>query len=66
VHAHILKKFIKQNSDKAANKACKRMIHCLEDRQVKTRNRFAERFAAFASEDNQSEFKELFVDSKQG
>jgi len=66
VHVHILKKFIKQNSDTAAKKACKQMIRCLEQRQVKTRNSFAERFAAFASEDNQSEFKELFVDSRQG
>lgn len=66
VHAHILKKFIKQNSDTAAKKACKQMIRSLEQRQAETRNRFAERFAAFASEDVQSEFKELFVDTKQG
>lgn len=63
VHTHILKKFIKHSSDKGANKACKRMIHILQKRQHKTRNHFAERFAAFSSPGNQGEFKDLFVDS---
>jgi len=62
VHMHILKKYIKHRSDTDENKACKQMIHFLEHRQVKTRNRFAERYAAFSSPDNQGEFKDLFVD----
>lgn len=66
VHAGILKKFIKQSTDADANKACRQMISFLEQRQMKTRNRFAESYAAFSSLDNQSEFKELFVDSRKG
>jgi len=64
VHINILKKFIKQSSDINTNKACKMMINFLEQRQVKTRNRFAERYMAFSSPDNQGEFKELFVDTR--
>jgi len=64
VHTGILKKFIKQSTDADANKACEQMIKFLEQRQMKTRNRFAESYAAFSSLDNQSEFKELFVDSR--
>jgi hypothetical protein len=40
------------------------MTTTLEQRKVKTRNRFAERFTAFASEENQGEFRELFVESR--
>jgi CHAD domain-containing protein len=66
VHRSILKKFIKQSSDTDTNKVCKQLIHLLEQRQVKTRQRFAERYAAFSSPDNQGEFKDLFVDSRKG
>jgi CHAD domain-containing protein len=63
VHRGILKKFIKQSSDTAANKACKQMMNFLQQRQVKTRRRFAEHFAAFSSPDKQEVFKDLFIDS---
>jgi CHAD domain-containing protein len=64
VHAKILKKYIKQDTDPDANEACRQVIDILGQRSVKTRNRFAERFAAFASEENQAEFKALFVESR--
>ena len=64
VHMHMLKKFIKQSSDADANKACRQMIALLEQGQQKTRNRFAESYAAFSSAENQSEFRDLFVDSR--
>ena len=62
VHACMLEKFIKQSTDLAANKACRQMINNLQQRQQKTRDRFADRFAAFASADNQDEFRQLFVE----
>ncbi len=64
VHRSIVKNFIKQSSDSDANKACKQLIHFLEQKQVKTRQRFAERYAAFSSPGNQGEFKDLFVESR--
>ena len=64
VHKKILKKYIKQESDPDTGEACRQIIDILGQRNVKTRNRFAERFAAFASEENQAEFKALFVDSR--
>ena len=63
VHGGILEIFIKQSSDTDANKACKQVIKFLERRQVKTRRRFAERFASFSSTGIQQEFRDLFVDS---
>ena len=64
VHAGILKKFIKQSSNISANKTCRKLINILEQKQVKTRSKFAERFTAFAAPDNQAEFRDLFVDSR--
>jgi CHAD domain-containing protein len=66
VHAVILKKFIRQSDDKRANKACKQLIKALKRAQAKTRSRFAERYAAFASTENQNRFMELFADSRTG
>jgi CHAD domain-containing protein len=64
VHTKILKKYIKQCADPDTSEACRQIISILEQRNVTTRNRFAERFAAFASAENQTEFKELFVDAR--
>ncbi|UCB56150.1 MAG: CHAD domain-containing protein [Thiotrichales bacterium] len=66
VHAGILKKFIKQSPDSRAKKACKQIVNELKRRQVKTRGKFAERYAAFSSGETQKEFRELFVDSRKG
>lgn len=63
VHRGILKRYIKQSSDAGANKACKQVMNYLKHRQVKTRHRFAQHYAAFSSPDNQAEFKDMFVDS---
>jgi CHAD domain-containing protein len=60
VHRGILKVFIKQSSDKDANKACKQVMKFLKRRQVKVRRKFAARFETFSSPDNQKEFMELF------
>ncbi len=64
VHAGILKKFIKQSNDPRANKACKQLITELKNKQLKTRNMFAERYVEFSSNETQNEFRELFVDSR--
>lgn len=64
VHRSIIKKFIKQSSDRDANKTCKQLMDNLEQRQMKTRLRFAECYAAFSSSDNQGNFRDLFVDSR--
>jgi len=66
VHAAILKKFIRQGDDKRANKACKQLIKALKRAQVKTRKRFAQRYAAFASTESQTRFMELFAVSRLG
>jgi CHAD domain-containing protein len=66
VHMQILEGFTKHSSDEAAVNACKKMIKSLKQRQQRTRNHFAERYAAFSSQDNQNEFAELFVDSSTG
>lgn len=63
VHRSMINEFIKQSSDADANKACKRVMKFLERKQVKTRRKFAKRFTAFSSPDNQEEFRELFVAS---
>ena len=63
VHRSILKKFVKQSADTAANKSCRQMMKFLQHRQLKTRQRFAERYAAFSSPDKQEEFRDLFADS---
>lgn len=64
VHMKILSKYIKQGANADAVYACRQMTTTLEQRKVITRNRFAERFTAFASEENQGEFRELFVESR--
>ena len=66
VHAVILKKFIKQSKDKPANKACKQLIKALKNKQARTRDRFAKRYAAFASIENQNRFRELFAGAPAG
>lgn len=66
VHAGILKKFIKQSDDSRAKKACKQLVRALGSRQFRTRNRFSERYALFASAETQEEFRRLFVDSRKG
>ena len=63
VHAGILKKFIKQSDDTRAKTVCKQLIAELRRKQAKTRDRFSERYAVFASIENQNEFRELFVSS---
>ena len=63
VHAGILKKFIRESNDSRAKKVCKQLIAELMQKQVKTRARFSERYAAFASTENQEEFRELFAGS---
>ena len=60
VHAGILKKFIKKSSDARAKSACKSMIKALKKKQAKIRKDFAGRYAAFASDGNQREFRDLF------
>ena len=64
VHTKILKKYIKQGPEPDTSEACRQIISILDQGKVKTRGRFAERFAAFASAENQAEFKELFVESR--
>jgi len=66
VHRNILKKFNKHCSEAETKKACKKVIKLLKRRQIKTRRRFAERFAEFSSPDNQKEFKDLFAASHKG
>jgi len=66
VHRDILKTFSKQCADAEANRACKKVIKFLEHRQVKTRRRFAERYASFSSLGIQKEFRDLFVESHKG
>lgn len=66
VHMQILKEFTEQSPNEAAVKACNKMIKALKQKQQKTRNHFAERYAAFSSHDNQNEFRELFVGSLTG
>ena len=66
VHAGILKSFIKTGADGDAAKACKKLINALKQKQYATRNSFAERFAAFSSQQNQDKFRELFAEPLQG
>jgi CHAD domain-containing protein len=66
VHRSILKDFIKHSSDTKTNKACKQVIKFLKKRQVKTRRRFAKRYALFSSPGIQEEFRDLFVESHKG
>ena len=63
VHRSILEKFIKQTSDTETGKACRQVIKLLKKRQIKTRRRFAERFASFSSTSIQEKFRDLFVES---
>lgn len=65
VHIGILKRFIEQCSDNNASKACKKLIKHLEQKQVKTRSRFAAKYALFSSTENQDEFRDLFVNGHQ-
>jgi CHAD domain-containing protein len=64
VHIGILKAYIEQSSNKDAVHACNKLIGILEKKQIKKRNRFAERFSEFNDADNQNEFSELFADSR--
>jgi CHAD domain-containing protein len=66
VQVQILKGFTEQSPNEAAVEACNKMIKALKQKQQKTRNHFAERYAAFSSHDNQNEFRELFVGSLTG
>ena len=65
VHIGILNHFLEQCSDNNASKACKKLIKHLEQKQVKTRSRFAAKYALFSSTENQDEFRELFVTGHQ-
>ncbi|NOQ69914.1 MAG: CHAD domain-containing protein [Gammaproteobacteria bacterium] len=62
VHIGIVKEFIKQSMNEDAIKACEQMITILEQQQRKTRTKFVDCYAAFSSSDNQSNFKQMFVD----
>ncbi len=64
VHADMLRKFARKCNDARASKASKQLVKALKRRQAKTRNRFAERYAAFASTDNQALFQSLFGGSR--
>jgi CHAD domain-containing protein len=66
VHRSIVKKFNKKSSEAETKKACRKVIKLLKQRQIKTRRRFAKRFAEFSSPANQEEFKDLFVASHKG
>jgi len=66
VHIEILEGFKKDTSDQDAIKACKKLINALKKKQHTTRNSFAQRYSAFSSQDNQNEFRELFVESHRG
>ena len=63
VHQGIIKKFNKKSSEAETKKACRKLIKLLKHRQIKTRRRFAKRFAEFSSPGNQEEFRDLFVTS---
>jgi CHAD domain-containing protein len=65
VHIGILKEFKKSSTDDNAVKACKKLIDTLNKKQHNTRNSFAERFAAFSLQENQNEFRELFMEHVQ-
>jgi CHAD domain-containing protein len=65
VHIGILKCFIEQCSDSNASKACEKLIRHLEQKQLKTRSKFAANYAIFSSTENQDEFMELFVNGHQ-
>ena len=66
VHMDILKGFNEAGTDEAAIKVSTKMISRLDKKQHATRNSFAERFRAFSSQENQNEFRELFVVSHDG
>jgi CHAD domain-containing protein len=65
VHMLILEGFTEQSSDEVAVNACNKMIKGLREKQQKTRNHFGERYTTFSSQNNQDEFRELFVDSSE-
>jgi CHAD domain-containing protein len=65
VHMDILKTYIEQSDNVDTVHACNKLIKVLEKKQLKTRNKFAQRYAAFNDTNTQNEFKELFVDSRQ-
>lgn len=64
VHAGMLNKFARKSNDARASMASKQLVKALQRRQAKTRSRFAERYAAFASTDNQALFRRLFGGSR--
>jgi CHAD domain-containing protein len=65
VHIGILKTYIEQGSNADTVHACNKLIEALEKKQLKTRNKFAERYTAFNDINMQNEFKELFADHRQ-
>jgi CHAD domain-containing protein len=65
VHIGILKTYIEQDSNADTVHACNKLIEALEKKQLKTRNKFAERYTAFNDINMQNEFKELFADHRQ-
>ncbi len=66
VHANIIKQFTEASAEIDVNDACQQIMHFIEHRQAKIRNRFAECFALFSSAENQAEFKDLLVEARKG
>ena len=66
VHINILEQFTSESTDTDSISACKQVMHSLQQKQVKTRNKFAEFYVQFCSPENQAEFKDMFVDSRKG
>jgi CHAD domain-containing protein len=64
VHIGILKTYIEQSTNEDTVHACGKLIKALEKKQIKTRNKFAERYSAFNDINTQKEFEDLFVDSR--
>jgi CHAD domain-containing protein len=62
IQTGLLKAFIEQSTDEQAINASQHLIKILEQQQLEAGSRFKESYAAYASSEGQSRFKEMFVE----